>query len=146
MSDLPVIFPHLSEAAYLITSPEDAFYNCIAFAAGDRSQKWWPNDAPCAYWPVHREETIDSFVAAFATLGYETCTTPDLERDYEKVAIYADRTGDPTHMAAQLPSGRWSSKLGDLEDIEHETLDQLNGDGKWDYGRAVRFMRRRRMS
>ncbi len=84
-------------------------------------------------------------MAAFATLGYEQCADSNLEPEIEKVAIYADADGFPTHMALQLPSGLWASKLGDLEDIEHATLDQLNGDGKWDYGRAVRFMKRLRV-
>jgi len=33
------------------------------------------------------------------------------------------RAGAPTHAARQLPSGRWSSKLGPMEDIEHELQD-----------------------
>lgn len=146
MSDWARWFPQISNGVFHETSPEDEFYNCIAFAAGDKSQKWWPNDAPGAYWPITREESLDNFVQAFATLGYEACESFDLEDGYEKVAIYADRAGEPTHMALQLPSGRWSSKLGDLEDIEHETLDQLNGDDKYQYGRAVRCLRRRRTS
>jgi len=31
------------------------------------------------------------------------------------------------HVAAQLPGGRWTSKLGDWEDIEHVSLDVLRG-------------------
>ncbi|NET26084.1 hypothetical protein [Okeania sp. SIO1I7] len=33
----------------------------------------------------------------------------------------------PTHAVRQLANGKWASKLGWLEDIEHE-LDALNGD------------------
>ncbi len=32
----------------------------------------------------------------------------------------------PTHVARQLPSGLWTSKLGNAEDLEH-TLDGLAG-------------------
>ena len=39
-----------------------------------------------------------------------------------KVVLYADGN-EWTHAARQLPSGRWTSKLGDYEDIEHDTLD-----------------------
>lgn len=60
-------------------------YNCIAFAANDTSRKWWPN-AP-TYWPItDREESLENFVAAFKTLGYEECDSPELEYGIEKIA------------------------------------------------------------
>jgi hypothetical protein len=31
---------------YVITSPKDAAYNCIAFAAGDTTHKWDPGRLP----------------------------------------------------------------------------------------------------
>jgi len=37
----------------------------------------------------------------------------------KRLAVYADETDTPTHMARQLPSGHWTSKLGELEDIQH---------------------------
>jgi hypothetical protein len=40
--------------------------------------------------------------------------------------VYA-RGGKPTHAARPLSSGRWVSKLGRAEDIEHE-LNALAGD------------------
>ena len=49
------------------------------------------------------------------------------------------RKGEFTHVALQLPTGRWTSKLGGLEDIEHDTLKALEG---IDYGEPVRFMKR----
>jgi hypothetical protein len=42
-----------------------------------------------------------------------------LESQYEKVALFA-KDGRVTHAARQLPSGRWTSKLGSDVDIEHE--------------------------
>jgi hypothetical protein len=51
-----------------------------------------------------------------------------LEPGIEKVAIYADLPADSwTHAARQLPNGRWTSKLGDFEDIEHDTPEGLAG-------------------
>jgi hypothetical protein len=43
------------------------------------------------------------------------------------VALFVATTGCPTHAARQLASGRWTSKLGKAEDIEHELRD-LEGD------------------
>lgn len=134
------LFGNLSDAEYAVTSPEDVLYNCIAFAADDTSQKWWPN-AP-TYWPIaEREESIPNFLAAFQTLGYEECASAELEDGVEKIALYADADAIPTHMALQTESGKWKSKLGDFEDIEHATLDQLNG---FDYGQAVTYLKRKR--
>ncbi|HEV3083903.1 MAG TPA: hypothetical protein VGY66_29240 [Gemmataceae bacterium] len=70
-----------------------------------------------------------------------SCAGPELESGFEKIAVYALASGAPTHAARQLPSGAWLSKLGDLQDIEHQTLEALEGR---DYGKAVRFLRRPR--
>lgn len=31
---------------YVVTSPKDAAYNCVAFAAGDTKRKWDPGKLP----------------------------------------------------------------------------------------------------
>ena len=46
--------------------------------------------------------------------------------------------GLPTHMARQLASGQWTSKLGKSVDIEHE-LHALAGER---YGEVVRVLAR----
>jgi hypothetical protein len=86
-----------------------------------------------------QEETLECFVEAFRTLGYEPCDDEVLEANIEKIAIYADKAGAPTHAARQLSSGAWVSKLGTLEDIEHRTLRAIEGDA---YGTVVQIMRR----
>ena len=142
-ADLARIFPQLESSPYEITSPEDAQYNCVAWAAGPAEvrRRWWPAPSPFYFWPVEpREETVAGFIRAFGELGYTVCDAADFEPGVEKLAIYADETGTPTHMARQLPSGHWTSKLGELEDIEHLTLGQLGGS---DYGRVVQFLERR---
>lgn len=138
--DLYLIFPKLKDSPHRITSPIDLYYNCIAYVADDRDHKWWPFAyPPYGRWPdgVCREATVACFIEAFATLGYEQCGDGTVEPGFEKLAIYAD--GDEvTHMARQLQSGTWSSKLGDLEDIEHD-LTSIECDL---YGKAVQFLRR----
>jgi hypothetical protein len=59
------------------------------------------------------------------------------EPGFEKVALYADAAGIPTHAARQLSGGKWTSKLGRREDIEH-ALDDLTGDV---YGSVVAFLK-----
>lgn len=141
VSHLEILFPALIGGGYQVTGPHDQTYNCIAWAAGSTDAWWWPVGPHLqVYWPegAPREETVAAFQSAFATRGYATCEGTALEVGQEKVAIYADPTGCPTHASRQRPSGRWTSKLGELEDIEHE-LPQLEGE---QYGRVVCVMKR----
>jgi hypothetical protein len=138
---LEEMFPKLAGSDYRATSPRDEGYNCIAWAAGDAHLWWWPGqDVTKEYWPpgVPRERTQGAFIAAFAFLGYTICEGDDLEAGYEKVALFADADGRPTHAARQLPSGLWSSKLGKAEDIEHR-LHDLEGTL---YGLVVLILKR----
>src|SRR4051812_3164608 len=93
-------FPGLRGRPYAITSPPDGDYNCIAWAAGDSKQWWWPDAAADDAWPtgVTRAETLVAFRDAFATLGYVVCDDERLEPGYEKVAVFA-LAGVPKHAA-----------------------------------------------
>ncbi len=137
---IEAIFPGLSRSLYRVTSPVSRDYNCIAWAAGDTTHWWWPDpDNDAIFWPagVALVETLDAFVAAFATLGYAPCSGDELENGFEKVALFA-KQGLPTHAARQLPSGRWTSKLGWREDIEHD-LHAVSGDL---YGTVMLLLKR----
>lgn len=123
-------FPNLGEGSYETTSPPTPEYNCIAWAAEEDDRWWWPSrHATNAYWPpgLPRAETLENFRSAFRTLGYEPANDDKPEAGFEKVALYADANGTPTHMARQLETGVWTSKLGQAQDIEHVTLQDLEG-------------------
>lgn len=134
-------FPGLIDGGYSITSPETTEYNCIAWATGDAEAWWWPDSQDTYYWPpsLPRSETVASFEMAFGMLGYFRCDHAGYEPGFEKIALYLDANGKPTHAARQLGSGKWTSKLGSLEDIEHSTLQSLEVPH---YGRAVLFYKR----
>jgi hypothetical protein len=140
MDQLETLFPGLRSSGYVMTSPVDDRYNCVAWASGDQGNWWWPDED--SYWPegARREETIAAFIAVYSDLGFISCDDPLLEPGYEKVAIYAAPDGTPTHVARQLPSGFWSSKLGQLQDIQHQ-LEDLIGSV---YGNCARFLKRER--
>ncbi len=95
------IFPGLRGQSYQITSPKDQRYNCIAYAAGDTRNWWWPSEFEEDFWPagVAREETIAAFRDAFATLGYAVCNEDGLEAGYDKVAIFAGRCAQARRQA-----------------------------------------------
>lgn len=137
------LFPGLRGSGYLVKSPQDDTYNCIAWAAGatNTSRWWWPfGDPQKTYWPegVPREETVEAFRRLFEALGYIVCGHADVEPGYEKIALFADAGGSPLHAARQLPDGRWTSKLGGLEDIEHGLLDLAGTE----YGSVVLVLKR----
>jgi hypothetical protein len=96
------------------------------------------------YWPpgVPREWSLNSIRRVFQIHGYEECESADLEKGFEKIAIYFDAQNEPTHVAVQKDSGVWSSKLGVYEDIEHPTLESLESAA---YGSVSVKMKRKRM-
>lgn len=132
-------FPNLQLSHYQVTSPPTKQYNCIAWAAGQNNKWWWPIRG---YWPGQgrRDESPKAFIEAFARYGYSPCDNGVLEPGGEKVAIYVGTNGVVTHMARQLPDGRWTSKLGEGVDIAH-TLEGISGDR---YGNVAKILKRTR--
>ena len=139
MQDLETLFPKIAGTNYKITSPSTIDYNCIAWAVEDVLKWWWPFKP--YFWPqgVKSEETIEAFIAAFESVGYEICQGGELEPAFQQIALYVDATETPTHAARQLQDGRWTSKIGQLEDIEHDTADDLVGHR---YGRVANYLRK----
>jgi hypothetical protein len=143
ISEFLALFPGLNDCEWKITSPEAITYNCISWAANDPKRRWW-EPVPSFYWPptAPREPTIEAYQQAFESEGFAVCSSSALEAGLEKIALYALGT-EPVHAARQLPTGSWTSKIGLVEDIVHETLEALEGD---DYGRVALVMQRRSRS
>jgi hypothetical protein len=121
------------------TSVATRNYNCIAWAYG-RNDVWCEPDPKGMYfWPIQiREYSIKAYEELFFSIGYSRCDNSTPEKDYQKIALYI-KDGKPAHAARQLPSGKWTSKLGQDIDIEHDTPDVLNCET---YGVATIFMKR----
>lgn len=137
-SDLEDWFPNLSRTEYEITSPRTFDYNCFAWAVEDSDRWWSPESSDDYYWPENApaQLTLDAIVQTFHLLGYETCESGDKEQGFQKIAIYANKKGEPTHAARQLPNGNWTSKLGNWEDIEH-ILEGIEGEEMYGSVRQV---------
>lgn len=81
----------------------------------------------------------------YELLGFQVCDTSDLEPDTVKIAIYVDRDALPSHVARQTRQRTWKSKLGIRgHDIEHASLELLEGDEQDEYGRVAKLMKKRR--
>ncbi len=126
---LPEDFPNLKESNHNITSDASVEYNCFSWAVDETKRRWEPDQMEIHYWPqgVAREMKMEAFIKAYGTRGYSQCDSIEVEEGFEKVMLYADDDGTPTHAAKQLPNGHWTSKLGDFEDIEHKTPACLQG-------------------
>ena len=124
------------------TSPEDERYNCVAWACDDVERWWWPwpEGDPPGYWPGGGpvDDSLASALTMFGRRGYLRCEPEDVEAGDDVIVLYgaADRL---RHVARRAASGWWASKLGSLNDIEHETLDAVAG---WECGSPAVWMRR----
>ena len=131
-------FPALLKVGYCVASDEDSGYNCIAWAAG-RSDQWW-EPSPGYYWPDGSPaiDTVEALMQVFRDLGYEVCANGHAESGFQKIAIFAEDE-IYTHAARQLDDGKWTSKIGAWEDIEHSSCEGLEGN---EYGKVRHFMKR----
>lgn len=120
------------------TSPKTDDYNCLAWALGLMRPWMDPIDhqiTPGKYWPpgIPEDWSIAATRQIFEQSGYnEETTVQAFEPEWEKVAIFSNTSGE-LHFARQLPNGKWTSKLGQHIDIEHDDLECLKGNiyGEW---------------
>ena len=145
LDDLYDRLPRLREAPHRITSEPDDEYNCVGWVQRELDRYY----APGLFWPREivpepeaGDEDLDAFVAIFESWGYERCGSSDYEPGFLKIAIYA-RDGKFHHVAKQLRTNAWSSKVGEAHDLRHETLDALeDAPVFFDRAYATVFMRK----
>ena len=133
-------FPNSRIDPFLVTSPQTSSYKCIAWAFGDNSRWYWPDSSNIYFWPndIPRQETLDSFIKLFESVGYIPTDNGDLEVGFDKIAIYGDSFSNPTHAARQLQNGFWTSKLGRNFDVTHTIFSMSDGS----YGNVLVYMKR----
>jgi hypothetical protein len=136
-------FPNLAAEGYTKTSDASWTYNCHAHALNDQNRWWQPNKVMGfkTYWPkgAPDQNTVRSHELALGINGYRPCNTDAPEDGFEKIALYVDANGRPTHWARQQASGVWTSKLSQEEDIDHTTLKAIEDSH---YGKARYFFKR----
>jgi len=137
----PESFPNLRPENHKVTSPSSWRYNCIAWSLGDDAN-WWTSE-PGYYWPPRVPKPIHvlaNVIKLYERLGFAVCDTPAVEVGFDRIAWYV-AAGQFAHVARQLADGRWTSKLGEHEDIEHDSLEVLLGG---EYEAVACVLKRRR--
>ena len=129
-------FPSLKKGKnFKFTSLGTDGYNCVAWASeitDDWIQLYDRNWMP--------KIDAKSYLDYFGKLGFKIVTETASEKGKLKIAVYiANGNGRPEfkHVARQLLNGKWTSKLGDWEDIEHDTPEVLLGES---YGDEIVIM------
>jgi hypothetical protein len=138
-------YPNLIARGYRKTSKLNPNYNCVAWALDWITSRWIDHtepQEPGCIWPddVPKGPHVENYMRLFAKFGYVPCNGPELEDGFDKVAFWDDQhQWGFAHVARQLPNGHWTSKLGNGNDIEHNTLDAINCGN---YPNAFKFMKR----
>jgi hypothetical protein len=138
-------WPSLIPSTYHKTSDEFKDYNCVAWVTRikteniDFSQDDEGNPVIDPYFL-----TSYPYIEYFELHGFELCDSPDWEEGFEKIAIY-EKDGKFKHVASQLGNKNWTSKIGEFEDIEHYSLEALEGHPykNMSYGKISLFMKRK---
>lgn len=125
-------------------------YNCFAWAVGRTDIFLAPDPPPwpgvVAYWPagIPRDRSLEAFVECFATFDFALGERDHSGREFERIVLYG-KADEPRHAARQLADGRWSSKLGHLEIIEHELNAFEGATAEFaDFGPVLAFLERAR--
>ena len=130
-------FPNATTENVTVTSPSDIGYNCVAWALEETDTWWEPSRG--GYWPrrLQRGSGVEVYAGLFQSRGFVIGADESLVAGTRKIALFA-AGGAFRHVARQLVSGLWTSKMGQRIDIEHE-LRALEGP---EYGTVVEIMSR----
>ena len=137
------LFPGLCGTPWAIKSRKSRRYNCLAWAAREKHRRW--DFGKGAFWPpgVKRASGFAYLVGAFQAEGFSVCdkaTCQKYDPNCDSIVLYKLNIRG-THAARLLHNGMWSSKLGDAEDIQHQTPEALTSIL---YGEPFVYMKRQR--
>ena len=94
-------------------------YNCAAWAIGI-TDDW-------IQFKGRYDTEVSTYISYFKEKGFVIDENNTLQEGFIKIAIYLEGN-EFKHVARQLANGKWTSKIGDWEDVEHDTLQVLFGD------------------
>ena len=96
------------------------------------------------YWPpdVNEADLVEAWTKICTKVGYERTDSREHEPGFEKIAIYVDPEEMLPNHVARSDGHVWKSKLGKGQDIDHLSLEVLEGNEKDEYGRVQRILKR----
>jgi hypothetical protein len=123
---IEIDFP-LLKGRFSIEGPATPQYNCIAWSLGITAKWIWPGAAIEDFDGLNRKHRY----RRLARMNF------DVRPGQEKIVLYGKIDKGvlvATHQARQMPDGTWTSKLGKMPLIRHQSPHDLNGTI---YGRPV---------
>ena len=138
-TQLAIFYPNLSATNYQVTSDQTRLYNCVAWVSHIQDENI--DFSQDENGDLAQDLSTAPYIEYFETLGFQRCNDGEREEAFQKIALFEKR-GEFSHVCAQLPDGHWESKLGEWEDIQHDTTSAVEGEGKYHYGKATIFMSR----
>lgn len=127
-------FPNLTNESLQIKSRQTDDYNCVAWAVGIDDD-----------WIQFKDEygnldvNLSTYIKYFQALGFSITEDRAFVNGIHRIAIYYV-SGEFKHVSFQLADGIWASKMGDWEDIHHQTLESLVGPS---YGTELTIMQKK---
>ena len=130
-------FPNLKHKEnFEYTSNQTDDYNCVAWA-NEKDDDFitipYYNSNDCF------NDMLEGYINYFISFGFERTEYFEKDNKYTIIALYTKDENQFMHVARLLENGKWTSKIGNWEDIEHTTLNSLSGGA---YGEPTVFMRK----
>ncbi len=129
-------FPNLTFESFKYTSEKTDDYNCAAWSI-EIEDEWIQFRDPKGMLDV----SITTYINYFTNLGFSITNDKNFEEGVKKIAIYKNEQDEFKHVARLMSNGKWTSKIGDWEDIEHDTLEVL---ADRSYGKPCLIMEKRK--
>lgn len=128
-------FPNISLSNSTVVGFGTSRYNCAGYAFGDTKRWWWPSSPEYGeyeYWPegFSRNHSVQNFDELFEAVNATEVPEKfwnDVHPGWVSIALYVDDDNVPMHLARLADDGRWISKTGAEELIEHEHLEDIGG-------------------
>lgn len=121
---------------FIFTSKQTWDYNCVMWSL--HRDDYWKDFFYTEDGYISIDQSIKPYVEFFKENGFSICETNVVEEGFEKICIYS-KNGIFSHVSRQLKDGRWASKMGNYEDIEHLSVFDVNGEG---YGAPEVYMKK----
>lgn len=136
-AEIATSWSHLErQVNFGFTSVQTWDYNCVMWSLNiddDWKDFFYTEDGY-----VSPDQSINPYINFFKERGFQICENGELEPGQTKICIYS-KNGIFSHVSRLMENGRWASKMGNYEDIEHLSEFDVSGIG---YGKPETYMKK----